>query len=46
VKDALAAEIGLMLADDARRIKERQREVDTPEEYARVSAMCGGMMKD
>ena len=35
-KAALGAEIGPLLADDARRIKERQRAIDTPEEYARV----------
>ena len=43
-KEALGAEIGPILADDARRIKERQRAIDTPEEYARVSAACGGMI--
>jgi hypothetical protein len=46
VKAALGAEVGPLLAADARRIKDRQREVDTPEEYARVSAMCGGMVKE
>jgi hypothetical protein len=40
---ALGAELGPMLEVDARRIKERQRTIDTPEEYARVSAACGGM---
>jgi len=43
---ALGAELRPMLEGDARRIKDRQRMVDTPEEYARVSAACGGMMKD
>lgn len=43
-KDALGAEIGPILAEDARRIKARQREIDTPEEYASVSAACGGMI--
>lgn len=43
-QDALNAEIGPLLASNTRRIKERQREIDTPEEYARVSAACGGMI--
>ena len=43
-KDALGAEIGPILTEDARRIKARQREIDTPEEYASVSAACGGMI--
>jgi len=43
-KETLGAEIGPILAEDARRIKERQRAIDTPEEYARVSAACGGMI--
>jgi hypothetical protein len=42
---ALAAELSPILADDARRIKARQRGIDSPEEYARVSAACGGMMR-
>jgi hypothetical protein len=40
---ALGAELGPMLEDDARRIKERQRGIDSPEEYARVAAACGGI---
>ena len=43
---ALNAEISPMLADTAQRIKERQRTIDSPEEYARVSAACGGATKD
>ncbi|MEO8675941.1 MAG: hypothetical protein ABI569_10195 [Casimicrobiaceae bacterium] len=43
---ALAAQLSPLLAGDARRIKERQRTVDSPEEYARVSAACGGMMRN
>jgi len=43
VKAALGAEVGRLLADNAKRIKDRQRDVDTPEEYARVGAACGGM---
>jgi hypothetical protein len=41
---ALNAEIAPLVAGNARRIKERQRAIDTPEEYARVSAACGGMV--
>ena len=40
---ALDAEIGPLLAENTLHIKERQRAIDTPEEYARVSAACGGM---
>ena len=43
---ALAAELSPLLAGDARRIKDRQRRIDSPEEYARVSAACGGMMRN
>jgi hypothetical protein len=43
-KEALGAEIGPILADNTKRIKERQRAIDTPEEYASVSAACGGMI--
>lgn len=43
-QNALNAEIGPMLADNTRRIKDRQRMIDSPEEYARVSAACGGMI--
>jgi hypothetical protein len=32
-----------LLSGVAARVRERQRAVDTPEEYARVSAACGGM---
>ena len=41
---ALGAEIGPLLEGDTHRIKERQRAVDSPEEYARVAAACGGMV--
>ena len=41
---ALAAELKPMLEDSGRRIKERQQAIDTPAEYARVSAACGGMI--
>jgi len=41
---ALAAELKPMLEDSGRRIKERQQAIDTPAEYARVSAACGGMV--
>ena len=42
---ALAAELKPMLEDSGRRIKERQQAIDTPAEYARVSATCGGMVR-
>jgi hypothetical protein len=42
---ALTAELKPMLEDSGRRIKERQRAIDTPVEYARVSAACGGMVR-
>jgi hypothetical protein len=32
-----------LLADNARRVKALQTEVDSPEEYARVASECGGM---
>jgi hypothetical protein len=44
-KTALGAELSPLLAEEGRRIKERQRAIDTPEEYARVSAACGGMLR-
>ncbi len=40
----IAAEIGPLLDRVAGQIKARQREIDSPEEYARVSAACGGMI--
>ena len=42
---ALAAELKPMLEDSGRRIKERQQAIDTPAEYAHVSAACGGMVR-
>jgi hypothetical protein len=45
-QSALGAKLGPLLAGNARRIKERQRAIDSPEEYASVSAACGGIMKD
>jgi hypothetical protein len=45
LKETIGTEIGPILADDAHRIKERQRAIDTPEEYARVAVACGGMLK-
>lgn len=41
---AISAEIGPLLDRMAGQIKARQREIDSPEEYARVSAACGGMI--
>jgi hypothetical protein len=40
---AVGAQLGPMLDRIAREIKARQRAIDSPEEYARVSAACGGM---
>ena len=40
----LALKIDPLLEGDAQRIKKRQRAVDSPEEYARVAAACGGMI--
>ncbi len=41
---AISAEIGPLLDRMAGQIKARQREIDSPEEYAQVSAACGGMI--
>ncbi len=41
---AISVEIGPLLDRMAAQIKARQREIDSPEEYARVSAACGGMI--
>lgn len=41
---AISAEIAPLLDRIAGQIKARQREIDSPEEYARVSAACGGMV--
>ncbi len=46
MEKALSAELGTLLAQSASRIKERQRAVDSPEEYARVAAACGGIRVD
>ena len=43
VRDRLGVYLEPMLRDGMQRVKERQRTVDTPEEYARVAAVCGGM---
>src|SRR5262249_49623383 len=43
---AVHARVGPLLDRIARHIKARQREIDSPEEYARVSALCGGMMRE
>ncbi len=39
----LSAKIGALLGNNAQRVKERQKGVDSPEEYARVVGACGGM---
>ncbi len=43
MEQALTGRLSELLNDDARQIKERQRAVDSPEEYARVAAACGGI---
>jgi hypothetical protein len=40
----ISAALGPLLDRIAGQIKARQREIDSPEEYARVSAGCGGMV--
>lgn len=40
---ALRRDMAELLAGTAERVRKRQRDVDTPEEYARVAAACGGM---
>jgi hypothetical protein len=45
-QSALGARLGPLLAGNAKRIKDLQRTIDSPEEYARVSSACGGMVKD
>ncbi len=44
MQKALTDELDTLLGENARQIKERQRTVDSPEEYARVAAACGGML--
>jgi hypothetical protein len=43
---SVSAELGPLLDRIAGQIKARQREIDSPEEYARVSAACGGMLAE
>jgi hypothetical protein len=43
---AINAKVGPLMDRIGRQIKARQREIDSPEEYARVSAACGGMMRE
>lgn len=46
IRDRLSVYLEPMLHDGMRRVHERQRTVDSPEEYARVAAACGGMKID
>jgi hypothetical protein len=46
MEQALSQQLSTLLDDNARQIKERQREVDSLEEYARVAAACGGIRVD
>ena len=43
---AVHAKVGPLLDRIARHIKARQGEIDSPDEYSRVSAACGGMMRE
>ena len=43
LQQALARELDAALGDSAHKIRARQEEVDSPEEYARVAAACGGI---
>jgi hypothetical protein len=43
---SVSAELGPLLDRIAGQIKARQREIDSPEEYASVSAACGGMLAE
>jgi len=46
IRERLGVYLEPMLREAMQRIKERQRSVDSPEEYARVAAACGGMNVD
>ena len=46
IEARLATHLEPAIDDSMRRIKERQKTVDSPEEYARVAAACGGMAID
>ena len=46
IGDRLAVHLEPLMRDSLERIRERQRTVDSPEEYARVAAACGGMKID
>jgi hypothetical protein len=46
ITQRLAVHLDPLVRDSMRRIKERQKVVDSPEEYARVAAACGGMKND
>jgi hypothetical protein len=43
IRDRVNTYLEPLLHDGMRRVHERQRTVDSPEEYARVAAACGGM---
>jgi hypothetical protein len=43
MQQTLERELGAALEDSTRKIRARQEEVDSPEEYARVAAACGGI---
>ena len=43
IRERLGVYLEPMLREGMQRVKDRQRTVDSPEEYARVGAACGGM---
>lgn len=43
IRDRLGVYLEPLLRDGMQRVKDRQHTVDSPEEYARVAASCGGM---
>jgi hypothetical protein len=46
IGDRLAVHLDPLMRDSLERVREQQRTVDTPEEYARVAGACGGMKID
>ncbi len=46
IGDRLAVHLDPLMHDSLARVRELQRTIDSPEEYARVAAACGGMKID
>jgi len=44
IRDRVNVYLEPLLHDGMRRVHERQRVVDSPEEYQRVAQACGGML--